>query len=349
MTVSRACDTVVLHALGKLIGSSPKCTVSLKERFRTSGVLDSLLEVLPAVVRRILLSLPIHPPKDTDYFVFCCDQLRSFLSILEHATFVNNANQKHLLSSPSLMTAILQHLHSCQGYFNNYRNETSESVTSIPTRKGSFSTDKDIGNQASVTIVECFLQCLKVLVNLTNGNELACNYMREQEGIETIFTMLINLEIFPSPNLFDIQIMLIGLLSNIVENNERNRVAIRELDLKALQLSTGPSNGLTFLANLFLKKSKFSIPTRSVKEKSETESNVFVSYLALLLGLLSCNPLNRKLILTEFPEHSFRELIEIIESFIMFQLESGILSQEGYESFSSVLRSLKQFQQELRI
>ncbi len=54
-----------------------------------------------------------------------------------------------------------------------------------------------------------------------------------------------------------------------------------------------------------------------------TENSIVASYLAILLGLLAKDATNKELILRALPSHSFLELAQMIEEFIVFQLQAG--------------------------
>lgn len=97
-------------------------------------------------------------------------------------------------------------------------------------------------------------------------------------------------------------------------------------------------NAVTFLTALFEQQTQDE--SKSAK-KLETEHNIELSYLAIVLGILQQDPANRALMLKGLTNNSFTEMRSIIAEFIAYQFEAGILSKETHASFLKIIQSMK--------
>lgn len=80
-----------------------------------------------------------------------------------------------------------------------------------------------------IPIVDCFISNIRALVNLTNNKEEACDIFGQHNGCENILDLLCNINVFPEQYRFDIQLLLVGLLTNVVEKSEYNRNQISDI------------------------------------------------------------------------------------------------------------------------
>lgn len=70
------------------------------------------------------------------------------------------------------------------------------------------------------------------------------------------------------------------------------------------------------------------------------------SYISILLGILAMDSCNQELIKSQLPNHSLLHLADIIQDFMIFQFQEGILSQETATTLTTVIKSLKDTEQE---
>lgn len=70
-----------------------------------------------------------------------------------------------------------------------------------------------------------------------------------------------------------------------------------------------------------------------------------LSYISILLGILTMDPNNQQLITSQLPNQSLLHLADIIQEFMIFQFQEGILPQETAITLTQVIKSLKEFKQ----
>jgi len=133
-------------------------------------------------------------------------------------------------------------------------------------------------------------------------------------------------------DLFDIQVVSIALLINLVEQDAKNRILIS-------QIVVGAHDSQGVLAIEFLTKLFIDLYSRS--EEENNENTVMQGYIAVLLGCLIIeNQQNKATIQQLFPENNLKRLGQTVQQFIEFQLDNDVLPEENIASFLQILKTL---------
>ncbi|KAL6057510.1 hypothetical protein QOT17_015469 [Balamuthia mandrillaris] len=257
-------------------------------------------------------------------------RLESYLQLLENVTNSSTAskNQQHLISTtPAMIPSLLRTLSLCEG--------------AIKKRISAGASPNDI--------VSCLAAAIKVLINLSNENEAGCEAIVRNRGMETISSLL-SLEVLKLPcERFDVILLTVCLLINIVEKNQQYKAAFRDIEITS---ETEKIETIPFLVNLYIQR-------RKKKEKNcdivnddddqplkKVENRVMASYVALLLGCLARgDDINKDLLLCHLPSGSFDELSAFLRKFLAFQSESGVLSKDVLLSVAEIVQEFTKYQQ----
>ena len=179
-----------------------------KEELRTLGALDHIVDTVCSCIQAIgddttlLYDSTLENIKKTD----------RCLRVLENVIFVNTENQTYLLSYKSgiISSSCCRALKICQKFLPIYPLPDGQKV------------DKE---SYGYVVYNCVLAILKVLLNLTHENEFACTKVGEQEDfINTVLTAILQTpQYVPQDLRYDILILSLGLLINLVEHCDVNR------------------------------------------------------------------------------------------------------------------------------
>lgn len=179
-----------------------------KEELRTLGALDHIVDTVCTCIQAIgddttlLYDSTLENIKKTD----------RCLRVLENVIFVNTENQTYLLSYKSgiIGSSCCRALQICQKFLPIYPLPDGQKL------------DKE---SYGYVVYNCVLAILKVLLNLTHENEFACTKVGEQEDfINTVLTAILQTpQYVPQDLRYDILILGLGLLINLVEHCDINR------------------------------------------------------------------------------------------------------------------------------
>ncbi|KAL6063346.1 hypothetical protein QOT17_011663 [Balamuthia mandrillaris] len=257
-------------------------------------------------------------------------RLESYLQLLENVTNSSTAskNQQHLISTtPAMIPSLLRTLSLCE-----------EAIK------------KRISNGASPNaIVSCLAAAIKVLINLSNENEAGCEAIVRNRGMETISSLL-SLEVLKLPcERFDVILLTVCLLINIVEKNQQYKAAFRDIEITS---ETEKIETIPFLVNLYIQRRKkkncdiVDDDDDDDQPLKKVENRVMASYVALLLGCLARgDDINKDLLLCHLPSGSFDELSAFLRKFLAFQSESGVLSKDVLLSVAEIVQEFTKYQQ----
>ncbi|KAJ4940187.1 hypothetical protein JOQ06_026496 [Pogonophryne albipinna] len=232
------------------------------------------------------------------------------LRVLESLTDHNPENQSYLIAykDSSLIISSAKLLRRCEAMIQRYSRELNS--------------DGAVGK----AVEDCMRAIIGVLVNLTQDNEWGSTKTGEQEDlILTALNCVLKVpQYLPQEQRFDIRVLGLGLLINLVEYSARNKYFLMEMEMEGpcdatvlinpLQelASTGPLSAIAALVQLFLQRERAAIKAEAqtddlIKEAPKPpldksalqhagkhmEDSIVASYTALLLGCLcQGSPLN---------------------------------------------------------
>ncbi|PKC76232.1 hypothetical protein RhiirA1_406607 [Rhizophagus irregularis] len=195
--------------------------------------------------------------------------------------------------------------------------------------------------EASLAL-ECLLGTLRVLINLTNENLPACQYVGSHLGM-SILMRLATVGQLPNAVKFDVLLLSIGLLINLVETDSNIQDEFRKVDQNptcpgsrmCMRTCTCPSreSAVSCLVSLYNYQLE--------KDDDETDSNIVAAYMAVLLGLLiKNNQDNQQLIIERLPDRSVNSLINLLQQFVHFnELVGEEATANGHASGQMLMSS----------
>ncbi|XP_042378284.1 wings apart-like protein 2 [Zingiber officinale] len=241
-------------------------------------------------------------------------------------------------------------------------------------------------NEDLSLVDDCLLTSVKVLMNLTNENPLGCQQIAACGGLHTMVSIIVSH--FPSFDCFfqmngklkqststdlscdchlknkhlndhelELLVAVLGLLVNLVEKNNQNRLNLAEAHVSAKR--PGKSEELEaqrdviqllcaiFLAHQGNKEAKdettFVCDEESLlKGAKEAEMMIIEAYAALLLGFLSVESSKvRKAIADCLPNRNLQGLVPVLEKFVAFHLSLNMISRETHSAILKVIASCK--------
>ncbi|KAF7657945.1 hypothetical protein LDENG_00019180 [Lucifuga dentata] len=182
------------------------------------------------------------------------------LRVLESVTVHNPENQSYLIAykDSSLIVSAAKALNRCEGMIQRYSREVNS--------------ERAVLGKA---VEDCMRAIIGVLLNLTHDNEWGSTKTGEQEDlIVTALNCVLKVpQYLPQEQRFDIRVLGLGLLINLVEYSARNRYCLMEMEggqgpcdstvLLSLQhqdvTSTGSLSAIAALVQLFLQRERAAI------------------------------------------------------------------------------------------
>ncbi|CAJ0842890.1 16209_t:CDS:10 [Entrophospora sp. SA101] len=271
---------IALRTLSSITSSRTRNESLIKRKLRVSGGLSFVINALKLefeLVSVLLINIKKNKPS-TSKIKLNFRQIIHCLKILENATLFCTENQMHIVEeNKEFLKMLLEFLLYCHVEAFN------------------------INSQVLSSAMECLLGSLRVLINLTNDNQSCCQYIGGFDGI----SILMRLAIINSEKLvdnFDVLLLSIGLLINLVEMDPNNQNVFSKVEqnpqcsgsYKCLRTCKcfSRESALTCLVNLY----NYQIH----KGEEETDSNIAAAYMAILL------------------DRSFGSLINILQQFVHF-------------------------------
>ncbi|KAM3912544.1 wings apart-like protein homolog isoform 2-T2 [Leptodactylus fuscus] len=145
------------------------------------------------------------------------------LRVLESVTVHNPENQSYLIAykDSQLIVSSAKALRHCEEFIQKY-NRAEESIC-IPYNKPLI--HHSAGSHVGKAVEDCMRAIIGVLLNLTNDNEWGSTKTGEQDNlISTAMNCVLQVpKYLPQEQRFDIRVLGLGLLINLVEYSARNR------------------------------------------------------------------------------------------------------------------------------
>jgi hypothetical protein len=325
------------------------------------------------------------------------------LNMLESIAFESDANRNQVLEKhPTTLSSIVTLLSRLSpgaptGPRFSLQQGISNARTAASSQKGGRGRDKvDVDvvvieddedgqgaaqDQEAVQRQACILAALRVMVNLTNHNEMGCSVFANAEGIQTVVELLESCS-KPSGNpaldhdSFDVLTLGLGVLINAVELTPSNRKLLAECHVRAhasvwellvhifrsrsgLDPAGRAANAVTASSQRGGGKGKELMndrggegndghsTTQSIRlDKLALDDLVISAYTSVLIGCaIRGTACNQELVLAALGPSSFRPCIQVLDYFIVCQTQAE--GQAGQAAKENFLQSLETVIQEL--
>ncbi|XP_047311632.1 wings apart-like protein 1 isoform X2 [Impatiens glandulifera] len=235
-------------------------------------------------------------------------------------------------------------------------------------------------------LYDCMLTAVKVLMNLTNDNPKGCDQIASCGGLETLSSLIA--VHFPSfttsmPSLsgiktnvwksecenhqketnlsdqeLDLLVAILGLLVNLVEKDNHNRLKLVETSVPLIMKKEGKMerhvNVIPLLCSIFLayqregdageegKTLELDDEEAVLKGAKEAEKMIVEAYAALLLAFLSMeNKATRNSIAQCLPSCKLNVLVPVLERFVEFHMSLNMISPETHKTVLEVIESCR--------
>uniref|UniRef100_A0A672NDF7 Wings apart-like protein homolog n=1 Tax=Sinocyclocheilus grahami TaxID=75366 RepID=A0A672NDF7_SINGR len=226
-----------------------------KEELRLLGGLDHIVDKVKECVENL------SKEEDKESLVASLWGAERCLRVLESVTVHNPENQTYLIAhkESQLIVSSARALRHCEQMIQRYSREVSSSSSALPQ-----SSHSNVGK----AVEDCMRAVIGVLLNLTHDNEWGSTKTGEQDGlIQTALDSVLKVPRYlPQEQRFDIRVLGLGLLINLVEYSARNRHCLveMEVDLSYMIETEEPatvksSNALATLVQLFLERERAAV------------------------------------------------------------------------------------------
>uniref|UniRef100_A0A8C1DNM5 Wings apart-like protein homolog n=1 Tax=Cyprinus carpio carpio TaxID=630221 RepID=A0A8C1DNM5_CYPCA len=191
-----------------------------KEELRLLGGLDHIVDKVKECVENL------SREEDKESLVASLWGAERCLRVLESVTVHNPENQTYLIAykESQLIVSSARALRHCEQMIQRYSREVSSSSPALPQ-----SSHSNVGK----AVEDCMRAVIGVLLNLTHDNEWGSTKTGEQDGlIQTALDSVLKVPRYlPQEQRFDIRVLGLGLLINLVEYSARNRHSLVEMEL----------------------------------------------------------------------------------------------------------------------
>ncbi|NXU56284.1 WAPL protein, partial [Turnix velox] len=188
-----------------------------KEELRLLGGLDHIVDKVKECVDHL------SSDEDEEKLVASLWGAERCLRVLESVTVHNPENQSYLIAykDSQLIVSSAKALQHCEELIQRY-NRAEDSIC-LPDTKSV--PHQNVTNHVGKAVEDCMRAIIGVLLNLTNDNEWGSTKTGEQDGlIGTAMNCVLQVPKFlPQEQRFDIRVLGLGLLINLVEYSARNR------------------------------------------------------------------------------------------------------------------------------
>uniref|UniRef100_A0A667ZBH7 Wings apart-like protein homolog n=1 Tax=Myripristis murdjan TaxID=586833 RepID=A0A667ZBH7_9TELE len=220
-----------------------------KEELRLLGGLDHIVDKVKECVQNL------SQEDDKENLVASLWGAERCLRVLESVTVQNPENQSYLIAykDSQLIVSSARGLRYCEDMIQRYSralNNTSLSSSGAALPHCSFS---NVGK----AVEDCMRAVIGVLLNLTHDNEWGSTKTGEQEElIVTALNCVLRVPRFiPQEQRFDVRVLGLGLLINLVEYSARNRHCLVDMDYNAIDTCLEDS----LIQPLFLERERAAI------------------------------------------------------------------------------------------
>ncbi|XP_038599500.1 wings apart-like protein homolog [Tachyglossus aculeatus] len=188
-----------------------------KEELRLLGGLDHIVDKVKECVDHL------SSDEDEEKLVASLWGAERCLRVLESVTVHNPENQSYLIAykDSQLIVSSAKALQHCEELIQRY-NRAEDSICLPDSRP---LPHQNVTNHVGKAVEDCMRAIIGVLLNLTNDNEWGSTKTGEQDGlIGTAMNCVLQVPKFlPQEQRFDIRVLGLGLLINLVEYSARNR------------------------------------------------------------------------------------------------------------------------------
>lgn len=229
-----------------------------KEELRQLGGLDHFVETIHHCVSELKEDLGAN----FDKYLPSLKKLDRCLRVLENITFMNSDNQSYLIAYNRglLISSTCRILQLC--------------VCCLPTNPPSVFGEEYAKDQIGWTIFNTLLSILRVLLNITHDSEFGSTRVGEEEGLlDAVLACVVSTQwCVPSDQRFDLLVLSLGLLVNLMEHCVVNRRYLVEARVEArIKDDDEPTNmeAVDALVQLFLQRE---MAARQMEEAPDTPS-----------------------------------------------------------------------------
>ncbi|XP_052466761.1 wings apart-like protein homolog [Carassius gibelio] len=200
-----------------------------KEELRLLGGLDHIVDKVKECVENL------SREDDTENLVASLWGAERCLRVLESVTVHNPENQAYLIAykDSQLIVSSAKALWHCEEMIQRYSREVNRGLCSsgmpLP-----YCSNSNVGK----AVEDCMRAIIGVLLNLTHDNEWGSTKTGEQEElISTVLNCVLRVpQYLPQEQRFDIRVLGLGLLINLVEYSARNRHFLVELQMEGSEV-----------------------------------------------------------------------------------------------------------------
>ncbi|XP_041941933.1 wings apart-like protein homolog [Alosa sapidissima] len=233
-----------------------------KEELRLLGGLDHIVDKVKECVENL------SEEEDKEKLVASLWGSERCLRVLESVTVHNPENQSYLIAykDSQLIVSSAKALRHCEEMIQRYSREVNcVAATPLP-----YCSNSNVGK----AVEDCMRAIIGVLLNLTHDNEWGSTKTGEQEDlIITALNCVLRVpQYLPQEQRFDIRVLGLGLLINLVEYSARNRHCLVEMQMdghapftsvlvgEKEELATDtPLSAIAALVQLFLQREQAAI------------------------------------------------------------------------------------------
>uniref|UniRef100_A0A673HKU6 Wings apart-like protein homolog n=1 Tax=Sinocyclocheilus rhinocerous TaxID=307959 RepID=A0A673HKU6_9TELE len=196
-----------------------------KEELRLLGGLDHIVDKVKECVENL------SREDDKENLVASLWGAERCLRVLESVTVHNPENQAYLIAykDSQLIVSSAKALWHCEEMIQRYSREVNRGLCSSGTPLP-YCSNSNVGK----AVEDCMRAIIGVLLNLTHDNEWGSTKTGEQEELmSTALNCVVRVpQYLPQERRFDIRVLGLGLLINLVEYSARNRHCLVELQME---------------------------------------------------------------------------------------------------------------------
>ncbi|XP_067876481.1 wings apart-like protein homolog [Heterodontus francisci] len=195
-----------------------------KEELRLLGGLDHIVDKVKECVEQL------GENEEQDKLVASLWGAERCLRVLESVTVHNPENQGYLIAykDSQLIISSARALRHCEQLITRYNQEDNKVCMANSNSLPQYSASSHIGK----AVEDCMRAIFGVLLNLTNDNEWGSTKTGEQDNlISTTMNCVLQVpQYIPQEQRFDIRVLGLGLLINLVEHSARNRHCLVDME-----------------------------------------------------------------------------------------------------------------------
>ncbi|XP_051778802.1 wings apart-like protein homolog [Erpetoichthys calabaricus] len=240
-----------------------------KEELRLLGGLDHIVDKVKECIENLSC-------EDDASLVAALWGAERCLRVLESVTVHNPENQSYLIAykDSQLIISSARGLWHCEEMIRRYNCAVSSFCSEDGISLPHCSTSCNVGK----AVEDCMRAIIGVLLNLTHDNEWGSTKTGEQDSlIVTALNCVLRVpQYLPQEQRFDIRVLGLGLLINLVEYSARNRHCLMEMETDSIPCAgeddpkpEGPVSAVTALVQLFLQRERAAV-------LAETETDDFI-------------------------------------------------------------------------